>query len=47
MLQSFVFICGVNEDFELVEELLKVIPIKAKTGADDIFSQLAALLKQI
>jgi hypothetical protein len=35
--QLAVFVQGVNEDFELVEELLELDPMKGKTGADKIF----------
>jgi hypothetical protein len=45
--QLAVFVRGVNEDFELVEELLELVPIKRKIGADEIFSQLVTLLKKI
>jgi hypothetical protein len=36
----------VNEDFELLEELLELFPVKGKTGADEIFSQLVTLLNK-
>jgi hypothetical protein len=36
----------VNEDFELLEELLELFPMKGKTGADEIFSQLVTLLNK-
>jgi hypothetical protein len=42
--QLAVFVRGVNEDFELVEELLELVPMQGKTGADEIFSQLVTLL---
>jgi hypothetical protein len=32
------FIRDVNEDFELVDEILKVVTVKGKAGADKIFS---------
>jgi hypothetical protein len=35
--QLAVFVRGVNEAFELVEELLELVPTKGKTGADEIF----------
>jgi transposase-like protein len=44
--QLAVFVRGVNEDFELVEELLELVPMKGKTGAVEIFSQLVTLLNK-
>jgi hypothetical protein len=44
--QLVVFVRGVNEDFELVEELLELVPMKGKTVADEIFSQLVTLLNE-
>jgi hypothetical protein len=44
--QLAVFVRGVNKDFELVEELLELVPMKRKTGADEIFSQLVNLLNK-
>jgi hypothetical protein len=41
--QLAVCIRGVNEDFQLVVELLEMIPMKGKTGADEIFSELVTL----
>jgi hypothetical protein len=41
-----VFVGGVNEDFELVDELLERVPMKGRTGADEIFSQLVTLLNK-
>jgi hypothetical protein len=35
--QLAVFIRGVNEDFQLVVELLELVPMKGKTGTDDFF----------
>jgi hypothetical protein len=37
--QHAVFVPGVNEGFELVEEILELVPMKGKTGADEVFSQ--------
>jgi hypothetical protein len=44
--QLAVFVRGVNEDFELAEDLLELVPMKGKTGADEIFSQLVTLLNK-
>jgi hypothetical protein len=44
--QLAVFVRGVNEDFQLVEELLELVLINGKTGADEIFSQLVTLLNK-
>jgi hypothetical protein len=44
--QLAVFVRGVNEDFALVEELLELVPMKGKTSADEIFSQLVTLLNK-
>jgi hypothetical protein len=44
--QLAVFVRGVNKDFELVEELLELVPMRRKTGADEIFSQLVNLLNK-
>jgi glycerol-3-phosphate dehydrogenase len=44
--QLAVFVRGINEDFELVEELLELVPMKGKTGADEIFSQLVTFLNK-
>jgi hypothetical protein len=44
--QLAVFVRGVNEDFELEEELLQLVPMKRKTGADEIFSQLVIVLNK-
>jgi hypothetical protein len=35
--QAAVFIRGVNGDFQLVAELLDLVPMKGITGADEIF----------
>jgi hypothetical protein len=35
--QLAVFIRGVNEDLQLVVELLELVPMKGKTGADKLF----------
>jgi hypothetical protein len=36
--QLAVFVRGVSEDSELVDELLELVPMKGRTGADDFFS---------
>jgi hypothetical protein len=36
ILHSLLFLFE-NEDFELVEELLELVPMKGKTGADEFF----------
>jgi hypothetical protein len=36
--QLVVFIICVNKDFQLVVELLELVAMKEKTGADEIFS---------
>jgi hypothetical protein len=41
--QLAVCIRGVNEDFQFVVELLELVPIKGKTGADKNFSELVTL----
>jgi hypothetical protein len=41
--QLAVCIRGVNEDFQLVMELLELVLMKGKTGADEIFSELVTL----
>jgi hypothetical protein len=41
-----VFVRGVNDNFELVDELLELVPRKGKTGADEIFSQLVNFLNK-
>jgi hypothetical protein len=38
--QLAVFIRGVNEDFQLVVELLELVSMKGKTGADEFVSEL-------
>jgi hypothetical protein len=43
--QLAIFVRGVNENFELVE-LLELVPMKGKTGADEIVSQLVTLLNK-
>jgi hypothetical protein len=37
------FVRGVNEIFELVEELLELVSMKGKTGVDETVSQLVTL----
>jgi hypothetical protein len=44
--QLAAFVRSVTEDFELVKELLELVPMKGKTGADGIFSQLVTLLNK-
>jgi hypothetical protein len=46
IVQLAVFIRGVNEDFQLVVELLELVPMKGKTGADEIFSELVTLFSK-
>jgi hypothetical protein len=43
IIQLAVFIQGVNKDFQIVEELLKLIPVKGKTGVSEVFSELVTL----
>jgi hypothetical protein len=43
--QLAVFVRGVNENFELME-LIELVPMKGKTGADEIVSQLVTLLNK-
>jgi hypothetical protein len=35
--QLSVFICGVDEDSQAVEEPLELVPVKGKMGADKVF----------
>jgi hypothetical protein len=37
--QLAAFIRGANEDFQLMVQLLDLIPMKGKIGADEIFSE--------
>jgi hypothetical protein len=41
-----VFIRGVNEGFQLVVELLELVPMKGEAGADEIFSELVTLFSK-
>jgi hypothetical protein len=45
IVQLAVFIRGVNEDFQLVLELSELVPMKGKTGAKEIFSELVNFSK--
>jgi hypothetical protein len=47
IIQLAFFDRGVNEDFELVDELLELVPMKGKTGADKIFFSIGKPFKQI
>jgi hypothetical protein len=40
MVQVAVFIQGINEAFQTVEELLELDPTKRKTSANEVFSKL-------
>jgi hypothetical protein len=43
IIQLAVFIRGVNEDFQIVKELLELVPMKRKTGADEVLSELVTV----
>jgi hypothetical protein len=47
IVQVAVFIWGVNEDFQIAEELLELVPMKRKTGADEVFSWIGDIFLQI
>lgn len=38
--QLVIYVCGVNDNFEVMEELLIVIPMHGQTTAQEIFCQL-------
>ncbi|XP_067123239.1 general transcription factor II-I repeat domain-containing protein 2A-like [Centruroides vittatus] len=42
--QLAVFIRGINEDFNITEELLQCIPLKSTTTAQDIYSAIEQLV---
>ncbi|XP_023235129.1 general transcription factor II-I repeat domain-containing protein 2A-like [Centruroides sculpturatus] len=42
--QLAVFIRGINEDFNIMEELLQCIPLKSTTTAQDIYSAIEQLI---
>jgi hypothetical protein len=44
--QFAVFTWDVNEDFQLMVELLELVPLKWKTSADEISSELVALFSR-
>jgi hypothetical protein len=44
--QLAVCIRGVNEDFQLVVELLELVPMKGKTGTNEILSELVTLFSK-
>jgi hypothetical protein len=46
-MQRAVFIRSVNEDFLLVMELLDLVPMKGKTDADKIFSDMLNLFSKL
>jgi hypothetical protein len=46
IVQLAVFIQGVNEDFQLVVELLELVPMKGKTGADEFFSEFVTIFSK-
>jgi hypothetical protein len=41
--QLAVFIRGVNDDLQIVEELTELVPVTGETHADEVFSELATL----
>jgi hypothetical protein len=43
--QLALFIQGVNKYFKIVEKLLKLVPMKGKTGVSEDFSELVTLLQ--
>lgn len=44
--QLSIFIKGINEKFEITEELLKLIPLKKSTKATDIFEEIKNIVNE-
>jgi hypothetical protein len=38
-----VFIGGVNKGFQIVQEFLKLVPVKGRAGAEEVFFKLVSL----